>query len=182
MQNLDLDESIKAAWLDLSQRTKVSTYEVVRSNFEKIEDYRRKKYPLTVIFSGFKRSGLIDCGLPHFRACYYKCRKQGISVDLCSKRSPILQSPEIEPANKPSDSNVGNSSRTSSSLEELLDTMFAASSQEAEDGNKGENTSYDDKSLSPVRPSLMTEKMAARLIHDKKMFDERIRSMGIVRD
>ena len=93
-----------------------------------------------------------------------------------------MQSPEIDPANKSSDSNVGNSSRASSSFQELLDTMFGGSSQEAEDSNKGENTGNDDESSSSVRPSLLTDAMAARLLHDKKLFDERIRSMGIVRD
>ena len=187
MQDLDLDESIKAEWRNSSQRTKVSVYEVVQNNFEKIEYYRKKKYPLTVIFAGFKRSGLIDCGISHFRTCYYKCKKQGASFELRNRQ-------DLDPYNaltKEGHSlDVGRSGLSSQDHEDAKDFFdpeaaiervlgsSKTSEKEAEGAGEGERGSH-----SPIEPpSLMTKEMAARLERDKQLFKERLRSMGINRD
>lgn len=191
MDRNDLNAAITAELEKTRPLTKKRVLlDIVQENFKTICFYREENYTFKQIHEAFQNAGLIICSLSHFKACFYKIKRNGIQStnirdsfsDAPGSDLPLLRRTPSEKVDESQDEKLGISSQANTSLEGLLESMFGASEHADKNNEEGRNKIEDDISSPPARPSLLTEEMAARMVRDKKLFDEQIRRMGIVRE
>ena len=183
MRDDKLDAALDSELSSFASQKRVKVDAIVEGYFEKIDYcYQVQKYPFEVIYGGFKKAGLIGCSFNYFRNRYYQIRKVKASLGSIEDKSIDLKEVPDAELSSVKERSLGVSSQANISLEGLLESMFGASEHVDKNNEEGGNKGEDISSSPPAQPSLLTEEMASRLIQNKKLFDERIRSMGIVRE
>ena len=177
----EIDLAINKAWVDSNPKKYIRVDDAIEEYFDRIEHfYRTRKYPLLVIYSGFKSLGILECSFQYFRNRYYKIRRSMISSGVLGINSISLMNSDAEEASKsvinPSERDSGGDFDPKAAMNRIFGSSMA-SKEEDEGTAEDEGTTSNDETPS----SMMTPKLAADLERDKQLFKERLRSMGIDR-